>query len=142
MIITEIINDYRKKRKRAAKLFERYQATKDKATTPPSSANYTEIKAKDDKSREDLYIKMVDTCEKWQLAALDELEARQRLFSLIMSLKDPDEIEILCFRFVDGYKVKDIIKKWPGDISERQIFRKLKKGLYHLEAIAAGKDPE
>lgn len=142
MSITEIIDDYREKRKRTARLYDRYQEARSKAATPPSSGIYTEIKTKGTGSREDLYIKMINAGEKWQLAALEELEARQRLFSFIIELKDTDEMEILYFHFIDGTTIKEIPKNWPGDISERQIFRKLKSGLEHLEAITAGEDPE
>ena len=140
MSITEIIDDYREKRKRTARIYHRYQEAKDKAATPPSSGNYTEIKTKGTGSREDLYIKMINAREKWQAAALDELEARQRLFDLFIMLDDPEEMEVANAHFLDGEKADETAARLGT--SERQIFRKLKTGLYHLEAIAAGEDRE
>lgn len=142
MNIKEIISDYRKKRRRAALLLEKYDELKDRATTPASACNYGEIKTKSSSGREHLYIKMLTAREKWQNAALDELEARQRLFDFVMMLEDPDEMDILYLHFIDGHTIKNIFKHWAGDVSEREIYRKLKSGLFHLEAIAAEKEPE
>ena len=108
MNIKEIISDYRKKRRRAALLLEKYDELKDRATTPASACNYGEIKTKSSSGREHLYIKMLTAREKWQNAALDELEARQRLFDFVMMLEDPDEMDILYLHFIDGHTIKNI----------------------------------
>ncbi len=135
MKIHEIINDYRKKRRRAALLLEKYDELKDRATAPASACNYGEIKTKSSDGREHLYIKMLTAREKWQNAALDELEARQRLFDLFIMLDDPEEMEATSAHFLDGEKADEIAARLGT--SERQIFRKLKSGLFHLEEIAA-----
>ena len=142
MRVELIINDYLAKRKRAARLYRRLRELEDRAKSPPSSANYCEVKSRGTKTREDLFVTIADTREEWRTAALDELEARQYLFDLVLKLKDPEESDVLYYRFVECMTVKQAKKKLKYCGEVRQIFRKQKTGLKHLEKIAAEEEKE
>ena len=142
MRVERIINGYLAKRKRAARLYKRLKELEDRAKSPPSSANYCEVKSRGTKTREDLFVIIADVREEWQNAALDELEARQHLFDLILKLKDPEEADVLYYRFVECMTAEQTEKelKYCGEV--RQIFRKQKTGLKHLEKIAVEDEKE
>ena len=134
MNITELLSEHREKKRRAALLLERYQELKARAISPTSAGNYTEIKAKGTKSREDLYTEIIDTREKWQLAALDYLEIRQRLFDLINKLKDPEESEILYYRLLEDMTFTQLVKKTSA--SRSGLHYKVRHAMKHLKEAA------
>lgn len=141
MDIKILIKKYHIRQKRAAHLFEQYRKLKDRALSPKSTANFTEIKTKNNGEQDTLYIKIITAWENWQIAQLDYIEARQELFDIILQMENPDESDILYFRFIEGMKHHEIVEIWPEEhrgeiLTEDAEMTKSSRGYKHLQELA------
>lgn len=133
MTVTEYLNHVRALRLRAEHLRRRYEEKKSAATSTGSGlmiGGPAPVKGRN--THEKKIIAMLDAAEAYKIAALDYLEARQNLFTEIMTLENMDEAGVMVDRFINELPINEICEKYG---SRSQVFRYIRAGKEHLREI-------
>lgn len=139
MTINEYLHICRDKRIEAAKIREKYFVLRTKATAPPG-IDPDRVRHKSQSGREDLIIKMIQVKEQADLAEINYLRERQKLFDIINRLPlDPGTA--LYIRYILEKKNDDeALEAWKyfscgKEICRKTFYRHLKDGKALLKEI-------
>ena len=139
MSIDEYLCQVKKLWFRSERLFEKYKAAEEDAQAITTKYNFGMPSSKTNKNHsEERLIRMITAKDRWQLALLDYLEARQDLFSFIIQLP-AEECDLLHYRYIKIKTMDQISDEWEQingcAMSKRQLFRILIKAKDDLKQL-------